>query len=205
MRLPPLVWLTASYLIGSIPFAYLAGRLLSGIDLRRHGSGNLGATNVARVIGWPAALAVFVSDAAKGALPVWLFPRWSNTERPELWAIAYGVAAIAGHVRPAFLGWTPGGKGVATAAGVFLALAPRPTLVATAVFAILLGIWRYVSLASLGAAITLPIAMALDRGPSSPLFVVSLLVCAFVFWTHRSNIERLRRGQEHRFGRKSPA
>lgn len=205
MHAPPWLWLAASYVLGSIPFAYLAGKGLRGIDLREHGSGNLGATNVARVVGGPAALVVFAANVAKGALPVLIFPPLTAAARPDLWAIAYGVAAIAGHVRSLFLGMRSGGKGVATAAGVFLALAPVPALVSVVVFALVFAAWRYVSLASLSGAIALTIAVAASAGVASPLFAVTVLVCAFVFWTHRANIGRLRRGEEHRFASKSTA
>lgn len=203
--MPPVLGLALSYLLGSIPTAYLAGRLFRGIDLRQHGSGNLGATNVFRVMGWKIAALVVAIDVAKGALPVLLFPRWTDRPVASHWAIAYGLAAIIGHVRPVFLLWKGGGKGVATATGVFLALAPLPTLLATVVWGIVVSLSGYVSLASLTAAVMLPISVALLHGVRAPVFVVSLLVCAFVFWTHRANIGRLRRGEEYRFGRKKPA
>jgi glycerol-3-phosphate acyltransferase PlsY len=203
--MPPVVGVVLAYLIGSIPSAYLAGRLARGIDLRQHGSGNLGATNVLRVLGWRVALPVFVVDLLKGALPVLFLPRLAATPRPELWAIAYGVAAIVGHVRPIFLLWKGGGKGVATAAGVFLALTPIPTLIGIAVFVAVLLVSGYVSLGSLAAAVALPLAVLVLDGAHSPVLVVAVLVAFFVFWTHRANIGRLRRGEEHRFGRKRPA
>jgi glycerol-3-phosphate acyltransferase PlsY len=205
----PAVGLLAAYVLGAIPAAYIAGRVVKGIDLRRHGSGNLGATNVYRVLGAKVAVAVLLFDAAKGALPVALLPGLllpgAAPERRLLWAIAYGVAAIAGHVRSVFLLWKGGGKGVATAAGVFAALAPVPALVAVAVWALVLWASGYVSLASLGAAAVLPVAVGAMLGPLSPLFFVALLVGTFVYWTHRANIGRLRRGEEHRFGRRGRA
>jgi glycerol-3-phosphate acyltransferase PlsY len=200
----PALLVGLSYLIGSIPAAYLAGRLTRGIDLREHGSGNLGATNVYRVLGPKIALVVLLVDALKGALPVLVFPGLSNAPRADLWAIAYAVAAIAGHVRSIFLLWRGGGKGVATAAGAFMALAPLPSLIALGVFVVVLLARGYVSLASLSAATVLPAMIGLRDGVRSPLFVVSAVVTAFVFWTHRANIGRLRRGEEPRFGKKSP-
>jgi glycerol-3-phosphate acyltransferase PlsY len=182
-----------SYLAGSIPFAYLAGRAFGGIDLRRHGSGNLGATNVYRALGFPAALAVFLLDAAKGALPVLLLP--AHGPHAEWWSMAYGVAAILGHVRPVFFLWRRGGKGVATAAGVFFALSLLPAAIATAIWVIVFLATRYVSVASLAAATALPIAQLLLRGPH-PVFWMSLVTAAFVWFTHRGNLERLRRGEE---------
>lgn len=199
----PAILVALSYLIGSIPVAYLAGKLARGIDLREHGSGNLGATNVHRVLGPRIAIAVLLVDMLKGALPVLVFPGLTDAGRPDLWAIAYAVAAIAGHVRSVFLLWRGGGKGVATAAGAFMSLAPLPSLVALGIFLAVLFAWGYVSLASLGAATALPIVIALRQGVHSPLFAVSGVVAAFVFWTHRANIARLRRGEEPRFGKKS--
>jgi glycerol-3-phosphate acyltransferase PlsY len=201
----PLVAVVIAYLVGSIPSAYLAGRMARGIDLRQHGSGNLGATNVMRVLGWRVALPVFAADMLKGALPVLLLPQWIDTSQPVRWAIAIGIAAIIGHVRPIFLLWKGGGKGVATAAGVFFALAPLPTLLALLAFIVALLVWGYVSLGSLTAAVVLPLAILALDGRRSPVLLVALAVAAFVFWTHRANIGRLRRGEEHRFGRKTPA
>jgi glycerol-3-phosphate acyltransferase PlsY len=200
----PAILVGLSYLIGSIPAAYLAGKLTRGIDLREHGSGNLGATNVYRVLGPKIGFLVLLVDALKGAVPVLAFPGLTDAPRPDLWAIAYAVAAIAGHVRSIFLLWRGGGKGVATAAGAFMALAPLPSLVALGVFVVVLLARGYVSLGSLSAATVLPAVISLREGVRSPLFVVSAVVTAFVFWTHRANIGRLRRGEEPRFGKKSP-
>lgn len=197
----PIVAVVLSYLSGSIPFAAAAGKL-RGVDLRKHGSGNLGATNVFRVLGWKVGLLVFLADALKGALPVlYLPPRIAGSHETIVWAIACGVAAIAGHVRPIFLGFRRGGKGVATAAGVFFALAPLPMAVTFAVFVAVVFATGYVSLGSMLSAVVLPSILLLTLGPRSPLFAVSIVIALFVFWTHRSNIGRLRRGEEHRFGK----
>jgi glycerol-3-phosphate acyltransferase PlsY len=197
----PAVALALSYASGSLPFAAIAGRV-KGVDLRRQGSGNLGATNVIRVLGWKIGLAVFVADVLKGALPVLLLPRRIDHGDPVVWAIACGVAAIVGHVRPLFLGFRKGGKGVATASGVFLALAPIPMLITLAIFGAVLFGSGYVSLGSLASAVVLPALLLVTQGSGSPLFAASLLVAVFVFWTHRANIGRLRRGEEHRFGKR---
>ena len=198
----PLLALAIAYAIGSIPFAYLAGAA-SGVDLRTQGSGNLGATNVFRVLGWKIGLLVFLADALKGALPVLLLPpRLAASGDPVLWAIACGVAAIVGHVRPVYLGFRKGGKGVATASGVFFALAPVPMLVTFLVFVAIVLATGYVSLGSLVAAVLLPVLLLATRGASSPLFAVSVAIACFVFFTHRANIGRLRRGEEHRFGKR---
>jgi glycerol-3-phosphate acyltransferase PlsY len=198
----PLLALALAYVSGSLPFAYVAGAI-KGVDLRKQGSGNLGATNVFRVLGWKIGLVVFLLDALKGALPVLLLPpRIESATHPTVWAIACGVAAIAGHVRPVFLRFRKGGKGVATAAGVFFALAPVPMAATFAVFVAVVLATGYVSLGSLVSAVLLPALLLITQGAGSPLFVVSLVVAAFVFWTHRANIGRLRRGEEHRFGKR---
>jgi glycerol-3-phosphate acyltransferase PlsY len=199
----PALALALSYASGSLPFAWLAGRA-AGVDLRQQGSGNLGATNVFRVLGWKIGLTVFVADALKGALPVLLLPpRIDGAIDPGLWAIACGLAAIAGHVRPLFLRFRKGGKGVATAAGVFFALAPLPMLVTFGLFVAVVLTTGYVSLGSLLSAVMLPAFLLVTQGSRAPLFVVSVIIASFVFWTHRANIGRLRRGEEHRFGKRS--
>jgi glycerol-3-phosphate acyltransferase PlsY len=199
----PVLALALAYASGSLPFAYIAGAL-KGVDLRKHGSGNLGATNVFRVLGWKIGLVVFLLDALKGALPALLLPpRIEGATSTVFWAIACGVATIAGHVRPVFLKFRKGGKGVATAAGVFFALAPLPMLATFALFVAVVLATGYVSLGSLLSAVVLPTLLVVTQGAGSPLFIVSLAVATFVFWTHRANIGRLRRGEEHRFGKRS--
>ena len=201
----PIVGILIAYLAGSIPSAYVAGKL-RGVDLRKHGSGNLGATNVVRVLGPKIGAAVFIADLLKGFLPVYFLPMYTETLRPELWALVYGAAAILGHVKPIFLLGKGGGKGVATASGVFLALAFIPMLIAEVVWITVFYFTRYVSLASLAGAAVLPIAiLVLSREPQSPVFIASVIIALFVFWTHRANIGRLRRGQEHKFVKKESA
>lgn len=199
--------LAASYCLGSIPAAYLAGKS-RGIDLRKHGSGNLGATNVMRVLGTKVGLVVFAVDMAKGAAATLLFPKIVPASalpfnNPVWFAILCGAAAIAGHTRPVFLGFGKGGKGVATAAGVFIALAPVQTLLALVVFAVVLLSSGYVSLGSLTSATILPVLLGITVGVRSPIFAVSVVIALFVFWTHRANIVRLRNGEEHRFGKRT--
>src|SRR5690606_28169444 len=116
-RLSPVLLVPLSYLLGAVPTSHWVGRAVYGIDLRRHGSGNLGATNVYRVLGWKAALPVMLMDVGKGFVPAWLFPRLDNA--PWTWALAYGTAAVLGHVYSLFVGFK-GGKGVATSGGVLL-------------------------------------------------------------------------------------
>jgi glycerol-3-phosphate acyltransferase PlsY len=200
--MPLVLALIAAYAIGSIPAAYLAGRS-KGIDLRKHGSGNLGATNVFRVLGPRIGSVVFAFDMLKGAFPVLYFWRIVDPApaSPGIIQILCGVAAIAGHVRPLWLGFSKGGKGVATAGGVFLALAPIETGLALGAFALTLLASGYVSLGSMIAAILLPLLLFIRDGVS-PLFIVCVSIAVFVFWTHRPNIQRLRQGTENRFGKR---
>lgn len=196
--------LGAAYLAGSFPTAYLAGKA-NGVDLRTVGSGNLGATNVFRTLGWKWGLLVYLVDGLKGALPTALLPAAAGVSGGWPWGVALGVLAILGHVKPIFLLGKGGGKGVATASGVFLALAPIPALCAVGAFVITVAASRYVSLGSLVGAIVLPVAIAVQARGATPMLFVSAAVSAFVFWTHRDNIGRLMRGEERRVGAPKPA
>ncbi len=187
-----------SYLIGATPTSYLVGKWARGIDLREHGSGNLGATNAFRMLGWRLALPVLVIDILKGWIPAYAFARLDGAT-PE-WALAYGAAAIIGHVFSVYVRFR-GGKGIATSAGVFLALAPLAALVGVLVWGVLVFSTRIVSLASIAAALALPLAVYASQG-TTPVFWVSVSLAAFVIYAHRSNIRRLLRGEEHRFGRR---
>jgi glycerol-3-phosphate acyltransferase PlsY len=194
-----LLALVLAYLIGSLPTAYIVGKL-KGVDVRRVGSGNMGATNVYRTLGaWPAAF-VLAIDAAKGAAAALLLPRVFGSPDPS-WGLAFGLVAMLGHSRPLFLGFKSGGKGVATAGGVFAALAPVAFIAGLTGFIVAVAVTRYVSLGSLVAASILPIALAATYGFRSAMFAAGLAVAAFVFWSHRANITRLRRGTERRLGR----
>ena len=197
----PAVGLIVAYLMGSIPSAFLAGKA-KGVDLRTVGSGNLGATNVFRTLGWKIGLTVYIADCLKGFLPVALLPGVTGATSEIGWRIAYGVAAIAGHVKPVFLLGRGGGKGVATASGVFLALAPMAMLISMISFAAIVAATGYVSLGSLVSAVVLMCAVAIRGTGGTPLLITVTLVALFVFWTHRANIERLRAGSEHRFGKR---
>ena len=198
----PAFGLLIAYVAGSFPSAYLAGRLIKGIDLRSVGSGNLGATNVYRNLGTSAALTVLFLDLAKGALPVLYLPRVldagaAGSDRALWWALGYGIAAIAGHAKPVFLLWKGGGKGVATATGVFLVLVPSPMLATVVVCVAVVWYSGYMSLGSLTAAALFPLLVWLDRGVS-PVLWGGLLVAAFICWSHRTNVVRLSKGTEPR-------
>lgn len=185
-----------AYLVGSFPTSYLIGRF-KGIDLREHGSGNLGATNVYRVLGPWAALPALIIDIAKGFVPVALFTDWDGSADLRL-AIAYGLAAIVGHVWSVFVGFR-GGKGVATGAGVLLALAPLTTVVGLLVWIGVVSLTRYVSVGSIAAATLVPAFAAMLGAPRSTV-LFCLAIAVFVWWTHRENLRRLASGTEHRFG-----
>jgi glycerol-3-phosphate acyltransferase PlsY len=196
----PALGLVIAYVAGSVPFAYLAGRLLKGIDLRTTGSGNLGATNVYRNLGAPAAVVVLMLDAAKGAVPVHFLPlalRAGAQDASLWWALAYGIAAILGHAKPLFLLWHGGGKGVATAAGVFLVLVPGALGLAALVCAVVVALTGYMSLGAVTAAAVFPMFVWLDRGTSPELWA-SVVVFLFICWSHRANLLRLRAGTELR-------
>lgn len=186
-----------AYVLGATPTSYVVGRVGYGLDLRDHGSGNLGATNVFRVLGWKAALPVVLVDVAKGWLPVALFPLWDGAAAGT-WALAYGTAAIVGHVFSVWVRFR-GGKGVATSAGVFTALAPWATLIALVVWVATVALTRIVSLGSLLAAAALPPAVHLTGEPRPEVWL-AIGLAAFVVYAHRSNIGRLLRGEENRFG-----
>ena len=198
--------LIAGYLLGSIPFGLFAARL-KGVDIRKHGSGNIGATNVWRVCGWRHGLPVFVLDVLKGVASVWLAhllaARLSGD--PAWIGIAAAMACIVGHSFPVWLGFK-GGKGVATSLGVFLGLMPLPSLCALLSWMIVFKISGYVSLASIVAAIVLPAAAIALQFTSCrhgwPVSGFAAAVGLLVIVRHSPNIARLRAGTENRFGRK---
>ena len=198
-----------SYLLGSIPFGYVAGRL-AGIDVRKAGSGNVGATNVVRVLGKQYGYPVFALDVLKGFSAVKIAmliasgrpPEWNS---PEIFGILAAMSSVLGHVYPPWLRFK-GGKGVATSAGALLALTPVATLIGVAVWIIVFWLTRYVSLASVVATVALPIVILMigspDENSGKLLIYSSVCVAALVIWRHRSNLSRLIRGTEPRFTRK---
>lgn len=196
-------FLGLSYLLGATPTSYWVGRAFHGLDLREHGSGNLGATNVFRVLGWKSAVPVVIVDVAKGWLPVVVFADLAGAD--FAWTLAFGTAAIVGHMFSLWVGFK-GGKGMATSAGVFLGLAPWAVLAGLVVWLGLTLPTGYVSLGSIGAAFALPflIAFTPHRGGTGLVWFATALA-VFVIWKHRSNIGRLVRGEENRFGRPRPA
>jgi acyl phosphate:glycerol-3-phosphate acyltransferase len=189
--------IVVSYGLGSIPTGLLIARWQKGVDIRQHGSGNIGMTNVLRAVGKGAAALTLVGDLAKGLLPVLLARAWLTSP----WAIGLvALAAIVGHMYPLFAGFH-GGKGVATALGVFIPLLPGPLLIAFAVWAACVAFRRQVSVGSLAAAASLPIA-ALLWGSSAAYVLYALLAAALIWYRHRENIERLLAGTEPTIGQR---
>lgn len=174
--------LLIGYAIGSLPIGYLVAQGAGGVDLRRVGSGNVGATNVYRTTGLTLAIAVMIADVGKGAAAVWLA---DGTH-----AMAAGVAAVVGHIYPVWLRFR-GGKGVATACGVFAVLTPIPTLLAAATFVVVVARTRFVSLGSIAATIVLPLVVWMTRGLGAAA-IGATAVAALILFRHRSNIMRLR-------------
>ena len=198
---PSALWefVVLGYLLGSIPFGYLLVRASGGGDVRKVGSGNIGATNVARASGWAVGVATLLLDAAKGSLAVWFTEHFTGGNiRFMMYA---GLAAILGHVFPVWLKFA-GGKGVATALGVFLAICWPAIAAAALLFVLVVLFWRYVSLASISAAAALPLFVYLlyapRHAPPTPVSVSTLMATVLVITKHRDNIERLIRGTEPR-------
>ncbi len=183
-----------AYLLGSISSSYIAGKLSKGVDIREHGSGNAGATNTLRVLGWKFAVVVLIADVAKGILAIALAHLLTNGQ-PAAMAFS-GLAAIIGHNWPVYFGFR-GGKGVATTIGVLATLSGAPALYAGLIAIALLLLFRYVSFSSLVFVTLTPI---FDLGLHTPgLFIwVSVIVAIMTYWRHRTNIDRLIHGREHR-------
>lgn len=198
-----IVSIIGAYLLGAVPFSILMGYAFAGVDIRHHGSGNAGATNVYRVAGLPAALIAGILDVAKGAVPVavafYLFPgaEWKH--------LTIGIAAVAGHILPIYIGFK-GGKGVNTLLGVFAVLLPMEIGLSLIGFAIVFAATRIISVSSLSAGTAFSLIVLVERfilGKNISPVVVSacLLVTALLFFTHRANIRRLLRGEEKRITR----
>ena len=190
----------AGYVLGSMPWGYWLPRLVKHDDIRRHGSGNIGGTNVWRVYGWRLGLPVVLLDTAKGFVPALV----ATLMVSHLAGVLAGAAAMLGHWRPMFLRWQRGGKVVATTGGAFLGIAPLVGGVGAAVWIAVFLIFRYASLASIVAAVSLPIAAVLLDRPW-PVIVFAAGAAAAVLVLHRPNIARLRAGTENRFRFRRPA
>lgn len=192
----PLLAVVVAYLLGSIPFGYLLVKWRTGGDVRSAGSGNIGATNVLRTTGSGAGAATLLLDIAKGYLAVWIAARLVGNN--ELWTSAAALAVMAGHAYPVFLKFQ-GGKAVASFVGAFLRLTPLPLIAALVVFLGVAAWTRHISLGSIAAAATFPLAVWLLLQGSWPVLIASIIAGVFIIYKHRSNIERLRAGSEHVF------
>ena len=195
------LWIpAAAYLLGSIPFGLLLSKLFGGGDVRKAGSGNVGATNVARVAGPLAGILTLVLDAAKGSAAVWLAGHFTNES--ALWMVVAGLTALIGHCYPVWLRFR-GGKGVATAAGMFLVLCPPALLGSVLLFLVVVWFWRYVSLGSIAAAAAMPLLIYFLWAPHhAPPLTISLGAFAaalLIVYKHDANIQRLVEGTEPRF------
>jgi len=192
--------LAAAYLLGSIPFGLILAKLFAGSDIRKSGSGNIGATNVARVAGLGAGILTLALDVAKGAAAVWLAGRF--TQQSSTVMTFAGIIALLGHCFSVWLKFK-GGKGVATALGVFLVLAPLAALASLLVFIVVSAAWRYVSLGSVSAAAAMPLLMYFLWAPGhAPPLVVdfgTLFAAALIIFKHDANLQRLMDGEEPKF------
>ena len=190
-----IIAVTFGYLAGSVPFAFLLARR-RGVDLRRTGSGNVGATNVLRTSGVPNAVVAMCLDVAKGAVAVLVAQRLSGGPATP---VAGGLAAVIGHIYPVWVGFR-GGKGVATAAGVFVVLAPIAVAIAGAVFALATWVTRYISVGSMTAAVTLAVTAAAAADVPPAVAVGAAVAAVIIVHRHRGNLTRLLAGTERRVG-----
>ena len=192
----------ASYLLGSIPTSIIASKIIKGIDIREHGSGNAGATNVFRVMGWKMGLSVLIIDMAKGYIPTILFYKlgMKGVDWPIInLQILAGLSAIFGHIWTVFAGFK-GGKGVGTGAGMLIGLTPFAVIIGIIAFIIVVSISRFVSLGSIIASVFVPITVLIQYQSQETfpiqLFIFSLFVPVLIIYTHRKNIQRLLKGEE---------
>ncbi len=203
---PPLAFILgplAVYLVGSVPFAYILPKVLSGLDIRQHGSGNVGATNVGRVMGWRYGVAVFLLDVLKGLVPVYLASKYFALGPGHPLVILCGAGAILGHVFPIYLRFK-GGKAAATSVGVFLVLAPKAILGALLVWCVIVAVTRYVSLGTMLGSMALCILFVYFHpdpfGEGRYLMGVSAAMPPLIIFRHKENIKRLFAGTEPKLG-----
>lgn len=183
------------YLLGSLPTGLLLTKLFSKADPRNTGSKNIGATNIFRIAGKSLGMATLIGDLLKGAIPVFLAIQWGES---DLWIAIAGLTPILGHIFPIFLGFK-GGKGVATALGLYLVISPIAVFIEFLIFAGIVWKWRYISLGSILCATTIPILIAYFRSDSQAYFIISVLIAALILYRHQSNISRLLQGMENKW------
>ena len=189
------------YLLGSVPTGVLLSRLFSKTDPRQLGSKNIGATNIYRTVGKTIGVLTLVGDMAKGVIPIWIAHQWGQHDLwgiPGLWIAISGLSPLLGHVFPIFLGFR-GGKGVATALGIYLVISPVAVLIECFIFTGVVWKWRFISLGSVVCATTIPILIAFFRSDSQAYFILSVVIAALILYRHQSNISRLLQGTENKW------
>ncbi len=183
------------YLLGSVPTGLILAKLFSKVDPRKIGSKNIGATNIFRTAGKSLGILTLAGDLLKGAIPVVIAIQWGES---DLWIAISGLTPFLGHIFPIFLGFK-GGKGVATALGVYLVISPVAVLIEFLIFAGIVWKWRFISLGSITCATTIPILIAFFRSDSQAYFIISVMIAALILYRHQSNISRLLQGTENRW------
>jgi len=183
------------YLLGSVPTGLLLAKFFSKVDPRKTGSGNIGATNIFRTAGKGLGILTLVGDVLKGMIPIGIAIQLSIS---DIWLAAVGLSTFLGHIFPIFLGFR-GGKGVATALGVYLVISPIAVLMEFLLFAGLVWRWRYISLGSICCATTIPILIAFFRSDSQAYFILSVIIAALILYRHQENIVRLLQGTENKW------
>jgi glycerol-3-phosphate acyltransferase PlsY len=183
------------YLLGSVPTGLLLTKLFSKIDPRKTGSKNIGATNIFRTAGKSLGMATLIGDLLKGTLPVFFAIQWGES---DLWIAIAGLTPVLGHIFPIFLGFK-GGKGVATALGVYLVISPIAVFIELLFFAGIVWKWRFISLGSITCATTIPILIAYFRSDSQAYFIISVIIAGLILYRHQSNISRLLQGTENKW------
>jgi len=183
------------YLLGSVPTGLILAKLFSKVDPRKIGSKNIGATNIFRTAGKSLGIFTLIGDLLKGAIPVVIAIQWGES---DLWIALSGLTPFLGHIFPIFLGFK-GGKGVATALGVYLMISPISVLIEFFIFAGIVWKWRYISLGSITCGTTIPILIAFFRSDSQAYFIVSVIMAALILYRHQSNISRLLQGTESKW------
>ena len=183
------------YLLGSVPTGLLLTKLFSKVDPRKAGSKNIGATNIFRTAGKWLGILTLAGDLLKGAIPVIIAIQWGES---HLWIAVSGLSPFLGHIFPIFLGFR-GGKGVATALGVYLVISPIAVFIEFLAFAGIVWKWRFISLGSIACATTIPILIAFFRGDSQAYFIISVIIAALILYRHQANISRLLQGTENKW------
>jgi glycerol-3-phosphate acyltransferase PlsY len=189
------------YLLGSVPTGIVLTRFFSRVDPRKTGSKNIGATNIYRTAGKSLGVLTLLGDMLKGAIPIWMALMWSQRDLwgiPDLWIAIVGLSPILGHIFPIFLGFK-GGKGVATALGIYLIISPVSVLIEFFAFAFIVWKWRIIALGSIACATTIPILIAFFRSDSQAYFILSVFIAALILYRHQSNIARLIQGTENKW------